>query len=183
MSDSSRPHGLQPTRLLHPWDFPGKSTGVGCHCLLQIDLLVDSKADSSGGASGKEPTCQCRRPERCRFDPWTGKIPRERNGNPLQYSCLGNSMDRGAWWDTVHGVAKSHTTELEHKEVKLAANPGLLVSRFVDCNLVLQVSPSYLCRKTSRLSLRFCPVQAEVSRDSGPQQSQSAPCSSETSVI
>ena len=30
MSDSSRPHGLQPTRLLHPWDFPGKSTGVGC---------------------------------------------------------------------------------------------------------------------------------------------------------
>ena len=35
VSDSSRPHGLQPTRLLHPWDFPGKSTGVGCHCLLQ----------------------------------------------------------------------------------------------------------------------------------------------------
>ena len=30
-----RPHGLQPTRLLHPWDFPGKSTGVGCHCLLR----------------------------------------------------------------------------------------------------------------------------------------------------
>ena len=34
MSDSSRPHGRQPTRLLRPWDFPGKSTGVGCHCLL-----------------------------------------------------------------------------------------------------------------------------------------------------
>ena len=34
MSDSSRPQGLQPTRLLHPWDFPGKSTGVGCSCLL-----------------------------------------------------------------------------------------------------------------------------------------------------
>ena len=33
VSDSSRHHGLQPTRLLHPWDFPGKSTGVGCHCL------------------------------------------------------------------------------------------------------------------------------------------------------
>ena len=31
---TQRPHGLQPTRLLHPWDFPGKSTGVGCHCLL-----------------------------------------------------------------------------------------------------------------------------------------------------
>ena len=34
VSDSSRPHGLQPTRLLCPWDFAGKSTGVGCHCLL-----------------------------------------------------------------------------------------------------------------------------------------------------
>ena len=35
VSDSSRPHGLQPTRLLHPWDFPGKSTRVGCHRLLR----------------------------------------------------------------------------------------------------------------------------------------------------
>ena len=35
VSDSSQPHGLQPTRLLCPWDFPGKSTGVGCHCFLQ----------------------------------------------------------------------------------------------------------------------------------------------------
>ena len=34
VSDYSRPHGLQSTRLLHPWDFPGKSIGVGCHCLL-----------------------------------------------------------------------------------------------------------------------------------------------------
>jgi hypothetical protein len=35
VSDSSRPRGLQPTRLLRPWDFPGKSTGVGWHCLLR----------------------------------------------------------------------------------------------------------------------------------------------------
>ena len=35
VSDSLRTHGLQPTRLLHPWDFPSKSTGVECHCLLQ----------------------------------------------------------------------------------------------------------------------------------------------------
>ena len=40
MSDSSQPHGLQPTRLLHPWDFPGKSTRVGCHCLLHQGSLV-----------------------------------------------------------------------------------------------------------------------------------------------
>ena len=36
MSDSVRPHRRQPTRLLRPWDFPGKSTGVGCHCLLRF---------------------------------------------------------------------------------------------------------------------------------------------------
>ena len=35
MSNSLRPHELQPTRLLHPWDFPGKNTGVSCHFLLQ----------------------------------------------------------------------------------------------------------------------------------------------------
>ena len=35
MSDSVRHHGLQPTRLLHPWDSPGENTGVGCHFLLQ----------------------------------------------------------------------------------------------------------------------------------------------------
>ena len=33
VSDPQQPHGLQPTRLLHPWDFPGKGTGVGCHCI------------------------------------------------------------------------------------------------------------------------------------------------------
>ena len=38
--------------------------------------------------------------------PGLGRSPRDGNGNPLQYSCLGNPVDRGAWWATVHGVAK-----------------------------------------------------------------------------
>ena len=42
VSDSVRPHGLQPTRLLHPWDSPGKNTGVGCHFLLQ-GIKVESE--------------------------------------------------------------------------------------------------------------------------------------------
>ena len=37
VSDPRWPHGLQPSRLLHLWDFPGKSTGLGCHCLLQME--------------------------------------------------------------------------------------------------------------------------------------------------
>jgi len=41
--------------------------------------------------------------------PGLGRSPGEGNGNPLQYSYLGNSMDRTAWWATVHGVAKSGT--------------------------------------------------------------------------
>ena len=40
------------------------------------------------------------------YAPWVRKIPGEENGNPLQYSNLGNPMDRGAWWATVYGVAK-----------------------------------------------------------------------------
>ena len=40
MSYSKRPHGLQPTRLLHPWDSLGKSTGVGCHCLLLKNTTI-----------------------------------------------------------------------------------------------------------------------------------------------
>ena len=39
-SDSSRPHGLQPTRLLHSWDFPGKSTGVGVQLVSRVQLFV-----------------------------------------------------------------------------------------------------------------------------------------------
>ena len=41
--------------------------------------------------------------------PGSGRSLGEGNGNPLQYSCLENSMDGGAWWATVHGVAKSRT--------------------------------------------------------------------------
>ena len=41
--------------------------------------------------------------------PGSGRSPEEGNGSPLQYSCLENPMDRGAWWATVHGAAKSRT--------------------------------------------------------------------------
>ena len=41
------------------------------------------------------------------FDPWVRKILAGGNGNSLQYYCLGNPMDRGAWWQIIHGVAKS----------------------------------------------------------------------------
>ena len=40
------------------------------------------------------------------LNPGSGRSPGEGNGNPLQYSCPGNPMNRGAWWTTVHGVTK-----------------------------------------------------------------------------
>ena len=60
---------------------------------------------------GKDSTCQGRRCKRCRFSPWIRKIPWSRKWQPTQYSCLENSMDRGTWLATVHGVSKSRTPQ------------------------------------------------------------------------
>ena len=43
------------------------------------------------------------------FDPWVGKIPSRGHPNPLQYSCLENILDTGAWWTVIHRLAKSWT--------------------------------------------------------------------------
>ena len=69
-------------------------------------LEKDSLLGSPGGSDGKESACSVRDPG---LIPGSGRSPGEGNGNPLQYSCLENSKDRGAWWATVHGVAKSRT--------------------------------------------------------------------------
>ena len=58
------------------------------------------------GSDGKESTCNEGDLE---LIPGSGQYPGERNGNPLQYPCLENSMDREAWQATVHGVTRSQT--------------------------------------------------------------------------
>ena len=62
-----------------------------------------------GGASGKEPACQCRRHRDTGLISGSGRCPGGGHGNPLQYSCLENPMDRGAWWAMVHRVTQSQT--------------------------------------------------------------------------
>ena len=171
MSDSVRPHRWQPTRLCHPWDSPGKNSGVVCHFLLQC-MKVKSESEVAqscptlsdpmdcslpgssvhgifqarvlesvaialyhqrspkcifnlqcfqlamglsgnnlivgfpGSASGKEPANTGDVGDASSI-PGSGRSPEGGNGKPLQYSCLGNPMDRGARWVTVHRIAKS----------------------------------------------------------------------------
>ena len=108
VSDSSQPHVLQPTRLLHPWEFPGKSTGVGCHKHHYYyitwgfpgDAVVNNLPTNAGDVGSI---------------PGSGKSLGAGNYNLLQYSCLENPMDRGAWQAVVHRVAKSWTWLKMHK--------------------------------------------------------------------
>ena len=61
------------------------------------------KLRNTGGSDGKESACHAGDPG---LILGSGRSHREGNANPLQYACLGNPMDRGAWWATVHGVAE-----------------------------------------------------------------------------
>ena len=88
MSDSQRPHGLQPTRLCRPWNFPvccDPHKGFGIVNKAEVDVFLERS---------------------CFFDDPTD-VGGEGNGTPLQYSCLENPMDGGAWKAAVYGVAKS----------------------------------------------------------------------------
>ena len=133
MSNSVRPHGLQPTRLLCPWDFPGKNAGVGCHALLQgsspiqgSNLHLVCLQQWQAGSLGFTQNC-------CYFllrwasltaqmvknlpavqDAWVwfldGKIPGGGHGNPLQYSHLENPRGQRCFMGSVHGVAELDMT-------------------------------------------------------------------------
>ena len=75
------------------------SQSVGC-------FFVLSMVSFPGGSEGEESACNIGDSGSI---PGSGRSPEEGNGNPLQYSCLENPMDGGAWSATVHGVAKSQT--------------------------------------------------------------------------
>ena len=111
-----------------PWDSAGKNTGGGSHSILQGIFLTQGLNSGlphcrqvlyhlshqrsppnrgfPAGSDSKESACNA---GGLGSVPELERSPGEGNGTPLQYSCLENSMDRGAWWATVCGVAKSRT--------------------------------------------------------------------------
>ena len=72
--------------------------------LMSIESVMPSNHLFPCGSDSKEFACNAGDPG---LIPWSGRSPGGGNGNPPQYSCLENSMDRRAWWATVHGVTKS----------------------------------------------------------------------------
>ena len=84
---------------------------TSCLCTTERDVFppVFGVWGFPGGSDGKASACNAGDPGSI---PGSEISPGEENGNPLQYSCLENSMDGGAWWAAVHGVAKSDFTSL-----------------------------------------------------------------------
>ena len=69
-----------------------------------VELVGWGDVGLSQGLSGKESACQCR--NALGLIPGLGRSPGVGHGDSHQYSCLENPVDRDAWWDTVHGIAK-----------------------------------------------------------------------------
>ena len=74
--------------------------------LLIHNTYITIHPNLPGGSDGKGSACNA---GDLGSVPGLGRSPGEGNGNPFQYSCLENPMDRGTWWATVHGVTKSRT--------------------------------------------------------------------------
>ena len=82
---------------------------LGLECFFKFFLHIDIQLFGLPmWCNGKEPACQCRRHKRCGFNPWVGKIAGRRKWEPTPVFLPG-SLDRGTWWTTVLGVAKSQT--------------------------------------------------------------------------
>ena len=133
------PMDCSPTRLLRPWDFPGKNTGVGCHFLFQEifltlglnpgllhcrQMLYRLSHQGSKYVVNTLPRCICAVKNQVKNPASTGdpglmpgseRSPGVGNGNPLQYSCLENGMDRGVWQGySPWGCRVGHDWATEH---------------------------------------------------------------------
>ena len=126
MSNSVRPHGRQPTRLPRPWDSPGKSTGVGCHFLLQC-----MKVKSESEVAQSYQTLR---------DPMDYSLP----GSFIHGIFLGKSTGVGCHRLLQHKCLGSRFIYL----IRTDSNVLLWLS---NCVYVLQLLYPFICQQTSRL--------------------------------
>ena len=107
------------------WQYMLRLIYIYIHILYVKAEAIDANAGLLRQHSGKESACNARDPGSI---PGSGRSPGEGDGNPLQFSCLGNPMDRGAWWATVCGVVKSRTRLSTHvmRLVHIEPNISLL---------------------------------------------------------
>ena len=108
-------HGMKISysrKILHSWktEFACLKTSNALERASQLALVVNNSLS------------KCRRHKRQGFNPWVGRCPRVGTGNPLQYPCLDNSMNRGALWATVHGVSQSQTRLHTHSFFQCSGN-------------------------------------------------------------
>ena len=124
---------------IHSASVPAGSTSVNSTIIEYPQILVPMGilgASQVVSASGKKPACQPRRHKRHRFDPQVRNTPGEGSGNLLQYSFLGNPMDRGAWWVTVHRVTKSQT------QLSMHAHIYMMMMKMINIRFRIQVMSS-----------------------------------------
>ena len=94
----------------HLGEVGGSCPLVGQGCLhAGVRGAADSVLELPWRLRGKESACKAGDAGDTGLIPESGRSPGGQHGNPLQYSCLENPMDRGGWWATVHGVAKGRT--------------------------------------------------------------------------
>ena len=122
------------------WEWAGRQQTLGG----EINRALPVASELPRWLSSKESACQAGGTGGVSSVPRSGRSSGAGNGNPLQYSCLENSIDRRAWWDTVHGVTESRTWLIEHPRQKMERHP-----MFIEYN-VNTVKMAILAKATYR---------------------------------
>ena len=123
--------------------------------------LVSRKLGFPGGSESKASACSA---GDLGSIPGLGRSPGEGNGNPLQYSCLENPMDGGAWWATVHRVAKSCTIPLGHPSALAPSIQyrALNLDWLLVSYMILYMFQCYSPRSSHPLPLQQSPIDCSI---------------------
>ena len=110
-----------------------------------------------GGSDGKASVYNAEDPGSI---PGSGRYPGEGNGNPLQYSCLENSMAGGAWWATVHGVAKSQTRLSDLTSLSGICHCSFWIQSYHE--LIMKLFLGVFVRELIYLSFTYLPIYLSI---------------------